>query len=110
MKKIKLKEPRESEIQKICLDYCKLKNVFAKRLNVGGMISHKDGKYIYNPYTARGMSDLLIVVEGLAIFAEIKRPTGKQSDNQRLFQAEAERAGARYVIIRSLDDLIEIIK
>lgn len=105
-----LREPSEKEIQQQIIDYLHYKHIFVKRLNVGGMINHQTGKYIFNPNTPRGIADLLIVIDGHTIFCECKARKGKQSDNQRLFEAEATQAGATYFIVRSLDDVIAKLK
>lgn len=51
-----------------------------------------------------GAADLLIVHEGKAYFAEVKAPDGALSDAQRLFEADAAKAGAPYAVVRSLDE------
>ena len=99
----------ETQIVKACLDYLHLKGIFAKRINTTGIYNYKTGKYIFNPNTPRGMSDILVVIEGKAIFVECKRKGGKQNENQRAFDAEVRQAGAKYFIIRSVEDLIKVI-
>ena len=40
---------------------------------------------------------------------EFKTATGRQSESQKAWQADAERNGSKYVIIRSVDQFIETI-
>lgn len=55
-----------------------------------------------------GMEDLQIYLpNGVIVFAECKRPDGRLSPEQRTRQAELARLGHHYVIIRSLQDLID---
>ncbi|MBT9169591.1 MAG: hypothetical protein DDT19_02953 [Syntrophomonadaceae bacterium] len=41
------------------------------------------------------------------VFLEIKRPGGKQSLYQQQFQANIEAHGGKYLLVRSVEDLIE---
>jgi hypothetical protein len=56
-----------------------------------------------------GVSDLVIVKGGRAYFLEIKRRAGRQSINQKEFEADALHAGADYAVARSLEDAQEIV-
>lgn len=68
-----------------------------------------------------GQSDLLAVVQveitpdmvgkkvGVACFMEVKTATGKQRDNQRLFQHAVERRGGRYGLVRSPADAAQFV-
>lgn len=92
MRKAKL---RESQIRKQIIDYIKLKGI----------------KYVYNLQGLgcyKGISDLtLFFKNGVTVWVEIKTETGKQSEYQRIFQKMLEETGNKYMIVRSLDDLIE---
>lgn len=61
-----------------------------------------------------GVSDLLLLhpsgdgaFHGLCI--EFKTPKGRQSDNQKRWQHEVEKAGYKYVVVRSFDDFLREI-
>jgi len=41
------------------------------------------------------------------LYVEVKTKEGKQSEAQKNFEVEAEKAGYRYIICRSLDDFIK---
>jgi hypothetical protein len=56
-------------------------------------------------YARAGMADILAVKEGKAIFLEAKSEVGKVSPNQEQFEEDATAAGARYHVIRSIDDV-----
>ena len=41
---------------------------------------------------------------------EFKTPVGKQSDEQIEFQRQAEQAGNKYVVVRSVKEAIDTLK
>lgn len=59
-----------------------------------------------------GISDWIVVGHGRIVFVELKasdrrgRP-GRQSDHQAAFQTRIETNGGQYLLVRSIDDLIE---
>jgi hypothetical protein len=53
-----------------------------------------------------GSGDILGVASGLAIALEAKTDTGRQSDQQKKFQAAFERAGGRYGLFRSPEEAV----
>jgi len=55
----------------------------------------------------KGLADLTAMKNGKIIWIEIKRPDGKQSDYQKLFQQHIEDEGGIYIIARSVQDLID---
>ncbi len=58
------------------------------------------------PLCHKGMSDLVCIKDGRVVFLEIKATKGKQSDKQIKFQAEIEFYGGRYLVARSLEDVM----
>lgn len=60
-----------------------------------------------------GVADaiLLIPKKGFAsLCVEFKTKTGRQSDEQKEFQIQAEKCGSKYVIVRSVKEAIEKVK
>lgn len=60
------------------------------------------------PVHTKGISDIIAVLPGHGgVFIELKRFDGKgrQSDDQKTFQANVEANGGKYFLIESLDDL-----
>ncbi len=45
-----------------------------------------------------------------SLCVEFKTETGKQSDEQKEFQKQAEMCGSKYVIVRSVSEAIVIMK
>jgi hypothetical protein len=53
-----------------------------------------------------GAPDICVMVDGKLIAIEVKSPTGRQTKAQELFQFNLEAVGGKYLIARSIDDLI----
>jgi hypothetical protein len=54
-----------------------------------------------------GASDLLVVLKNKVIFLEVKTPTGRQSEAQKIFQKIVESLGHEYYIVRSVDEALK---
>lgn len=71
--------------------------VEAQRLKAEGVLS--------------GVSDLIFLApSGKPLLIEMKTSAGRQSPEQKIWQKDVEDAGYTYVIARSLDEFIEIVK
>lgn len=103
---IQLMKLTEKEIQKQILDYLKTKNIFHYRQNSGGFM--RNGKY-YRFCSITGVSDIVCIVNGRYIGIEVKKEGGEQSENQKIFQQKLEDSGGKYVLAKSLDDVIKNI-
>ena len=60
-----------------------------------------------------GVADVLLLIPkgGFAsLCLEFKTKTGKQSDEQKEFQKQAEKCGSKYVIVRSVKEAIEKVR
>jgi hypothetical protein len=53
----------------------------------------------------RGVPDIIVVKEGNFIGLEVKTDTGRLSADQVEFGRKVEAAGARYHVVRSIDDV-----
>ena len=97
----------EADIQRQCLDYLKLNKIFHFRQNTGMFLNKNDHYYRFGEL---GCPDIICVMGGTFIGLEIKSENGRQSIHQLDFQKRLEKAGGIYVIIRSLDDLINTFR
>ena len=68
----------------------------AKKLKAEGVIS--------------GVSDLIFFHQSKAYFIEVKTLKGKQQASQKDFQKHIEKQGAKYYVVRSLDEFIDVIQ
>ena len=99
MKKVKFKILKdlitEKDIRRVCKDYLLVKGWFVFHLLQGL------GCY-------PGLTDMVAVKEGRVLFIELKRTgKGKQTERQKIFQADIERAGGEYILAECLEDLID---
>jgi hypothetical protein len=72
------------------------------RNNVG--VAERRGFTIRFGVGGPGGADLIGCYRGRFVAVEIKTPTGRQSPEQRTFQALVERKGGVYVVLRSVED------
>lgn len=108
---MKQPEPKESEIQTAVCEYLALRNYFFWRNNNTGIYrpSANGGFWTTNKYSMKGIPDIIVIDDtGHAIFLEIKRPSGRQSPDQKEFQRRCEEKSAEYHVIKKIEDLIEI--
>lgn len=100
---------KENDIQLAVCDYLSYKGYFFWRQNTFPTFDPIRKQFRSMPkYAMKGVSDIILLHEGMAYFLEIKRPNAKQNDNQKEFQRFVENAGCKYHIITSLDNLAEI--
>lgn len=57
-----------------------------------------------NPYTMRGVADILICHNGRLIGFEIKSLKGIQSEEQKIFEKNLIASGGKYYLIKSIED------
>lgn len=99
----------EIEIQHTVCEYLQRKKHFFSRINNIPVFDQKRKVYRALPkYTRKGFPDILVLWNGFPVFLEIKAPKGKQSPEQKEFQADCEKQAIEYHIIKSLDDVINI--
>lgn len=67
------------------------------------------GQYIKGTGT-NGTADLSLTIKGKSIKAEIKIGKDRQSEAQKKYQADIERAGGIYIIVKDFDDFINFYK
>jgi hypothetical protein len=98
----------ESETQKAICDYLQIKRHFFWRNNNTPIFDPSSRKYRAMPlYAKRGIPDIIVIKDGKFIGIEVKASKGIQSDYQKKFQDECERAGGIYFIAKSIDDVIK---
>jgi hypothetical protein len=57
-----------------------------------------------------GLSDLTVMLKGKHLYLEVKTATGKQRDAQEAFEATCKANGHLYYIVRSVGDVIELLR
>ena len=53
----------------------------------------------------KGICDLIAVHRGRVLFIEVKTPTGRLSEYQKVFGDEITEEGCEYIVARSFEDL-----
>lgn len=101
----------ESDLQRLCVTWFRLaypkltKLLFA--VPNGGYRNAIEAKRMKLEGIIPGVSDLILLIasEGYSsLCIEVKIQKGRQSTLQKEWQKEAEKAGNKYVVVRSLDD------
>jgi hypothetical protein len=88
------KQP-ETMILRAVRDYLRIHRWYVVRIQQG-MGCHK------------GVSDLVAVRDGRTVWIEVKTPTGRQSEAQRVFEHEIDGHGGEYHVVRSVEDAAAI--
>lgn len=63
----------------------------------------------YVRFGATGSPDIIAVINGQYVGIECKMGSGRQSPAQAFFQKQLESAGGRYLLIRSIDQLMGVV-
>jgi hypothetical protein len=102
-------KPHESEkgVLDACLQLLSMKGIFHYRNNTGALYDRNNRLIRFG---AVGSPDIVAIICGQYVGIECKSTIGKQSDNQRLFQIGVEKAGGVYIIVRSVEDLLQALK
>lgn len=77
------------------------------RIHVGGMVF--GGKLVKNQ-EMKGFADLEIVANGKVLYVELKSEKGTRSQEQYTFQERMERSGAKYLLCRRLEELVDALE
>lgn len=96
----------EKNTQDACLELLSAKKVFHWRNNTGETKTASGG---YVRYGYPGSPDIIAVIKGKFVGIEVKSIKGKLSDNQELFKIMLELSGGDYHVVRSIDQLIQIL-
>lgn len=106
----------ESKTQQACVKYFRL--AFPKYAYMlfavpnGVATSDSQARILKSEGMVAGVSDLILLVprKGYgALCIEMKTAKGVQRESQKIWQAECEKAGNKYVVVRSFDSFREAI-
>ena len=101
---------KEADLKRCIRDYLQyqmnLGNLYYDFLNSGDLIVlNHNGTHRRIKLCRPGTADLYVLRNGKLLFVEVKREGGKQSKEQKAFEAMAIKNGAEYKVVRSLEDL-----
>jgi penicillin-binding protein-related factor A (putative recombinase) len=98
---------KEKQIENSILSYLKGRGLFFWKNESVGVFDVKKGVYrLKNSIHRRvGIADIIGVIDGRAIFIEVKSEKGRLSINQSAFLEEAKRHGAIAIVARSVEEV-----
>lgn len=115
----------ERDVLSACMDWLDKKRVFHWRANTGAMLKPYKGKEHFIRFGIQGVPDIIAVnphasghfvmvgqfaqreVVGQFVGIECKRPGKEQSQAQKNFETNLIAAGGRYLLVHSVEELIE---
>jgi len=108
----------EAQISKSIMEWLAAKHIFALRMNSGTALATYKGKTRAIHMHAKGTADILAFRQpmkchydlSLVIWIEVKDAKGKQSDVQKSFQAQVEGEGHKYIVARSIEDVVAALR
>lgn len=104
---LKLPKLKEKDVQKAILDWLFWNKIFHYRNNTGAFVD--SNKHFYR-FGELGSPDIIAVKDGVFIGIEVKGTGGKQSEYQKQFEERLTKAGGKYILAYSLDDVEDLIK
>jgi len=110
--------PTEKDIEASILAFLENLGGFAMKINLGGRpIQTKDGRLLMmpfkNPFSAKGMSDILFIYEGCVFCFEVKKPSEVKfikNSYQRLQEGSFSAENKTYRRLRDQIIFIERVK
>jgi hypothetical protein len=107
------KKTLEKDIQRdVCEWLDRMGFYFWRSNNIPVFGKNNGGKMTFRAlpkYTPRGLPDIMVILHGKFIGVEIKQPSTKLSEHQVAFQSFIEKAGARYYVVRSVEDIKNVM-
>lgn len=92
----------EARVLHAILAYLKARKIFHWRQNVGAIKTDHG----FMRFGSAGQPDVMAIIGGKFYAIEAKSAAGRQSDDQKAWQARCEAAGGVYILARSVDDII----
>ena len=117
----KYEDKTANGLTKCVIDYLQLSNHQAERINtMGRPIDNRKqvtdvlgrtktiGSMTWGKSTAtRGSADISATIQGRSIKIEVKIGKDRQSEDQKVYQANIEKSGGQYWIVKNFDDFIK---
>ncbi|MDR2919099.1 MAG: hypothetical protein LBV72_07035 [Tannerella sp.] len=105
----KFRDDASNGLTKCLQAWSKINGAHFQRMNTTGIFDYKIGKYRHSGST-KGVTDTLIIYNGIVFNIEIKIGKDKQSEKQLAMQKSIESAGGIYIIIKNYNDFLLKIK
>ena len=93
---------------KYCLKHHSPRNIIFSVPN-GGKRDEREAKRLQLTGLLPGVSDLIVIHNGIVMFVEVKKPIGGRHDpEQKAFQQRVESNGYKYYLVKTLDEFKEL--
>lgn len=99
----------EHQIQQAIHRFLTIEHVFHFAVPNGEKRDVRVGARLKEEGVLPGVSDLVLILPGRVVFAEIKTVAGRLSPAQKAFREAVQGLGHPYVVWRSLDDCIDFL-
>ena len=97
----------ENEVLQSICDYLAVKKYYFWRNNNFSIFDTSRKCFRRMPkYSISGVSDIILLRNGMAWFIEVKTEKTVQSEGQKEFEKNVIKNGCKYIVARSIDDLI----
>jgi hypothetical protein len=91
------------------LDRCLGAYVYWCHIPNGGKRNKREAGRLKSMGVKAGVADILLLFGGRPFFIELKAPKGTASDGQKEFRKIVERQSIKYIICRSLDEVMKAL-
>lgn len=96
----------ERDVQRAVMEWLSVKGIFHWRMNNAGIFDAKTGGYRF--HGLKGVSDILGIMpdgSGRILAIEVKRPGGKMTEAQKIFQQRIAELGGIATCVSSVAEL-----
>ena len=108
---------KETDIQSQIIDYLQILEhqgkLFFQRTNNIPVSQIRNGKRVFRSMpkgAKKGFPDIVVLKGGVLIALEVKSATGRQSKDQKEMEKLVVSSGGKYFIVRSLSEVVELMK
>ncbi len=105
-----MRSQEEHEIQKVIVNYLDLMHAPYFAVPNGGQRHPGVARKLKAEGVKAGVADLFIMIPNAnwnGLFVEVKTATGTQSESQKGFEVKCKNWNYAYVLVRSIDDMIQ---
>ena len=101
----------ESTIENAILDWANTRKAVTLAFKPFDQSAYRNGSYqAAKKGQIKGISDLIMLVEGHTIYVEVKTPVGVQSEYQERFEEKVKESGQHYWLVRSLKEFKKLME
>lgn len=96
----------ERDVLKSIIEYLNIKKILYIRNQTGALVV--ENRFV--KFGSKGSPDIFVFLRGgVCVGIEAKSSTGKQSDDQKIWQQKFEGNGFTYILAKSVEDVAKVI-